>query len=213
MRAMRRLKPDPVPDELLEKLVQAATWAPSGSNLQGYEYVVVTDRAVMSHLAGLWKRSVDAYLASVGQVTPAAQDERVRQAVLYQRDHFHETPALIVACYRSGRTDPGTARRLLTSLPPQDSFRLALRSPRLTALTDASSVYPGVQNLLLAARALGLGAVMTVWHLVLEHEWKDTLGIPKGVNTFAVVPVGWPRGRFGPVTRRPAAEVIHRNGW
>src|SRR5436305_12930145 len=112
MRAMRRLKPDPVPDELLEKLVQAATWAPSGSNLQSYEYVVVTDRAVMSRLAGLWKRSVDAYLASVGRVTPAAQDERGRRALLFQRDHFHETPALIVACYRSGRVDAGSARRL-----------------------------------------------------------------------------------------------------
>src|SRR6202047_3505483 len=83
MRAMRRLKPDPVPDELLEKLVQAATWAPSGSNLQGYEFVVVTDRVVMARLAQLWSRSVEAYLASVGRVTPAVQDDGVRRAALY----------------------------------------------------------------------------------------------------------------------------------
>ena len=213
MRAMRRLRPDPVPDELITKLVQAAIAAPSGSNLQAYEFVVVTDRAVMGRLAGLWSRSVEAYLGSVGRVTPAAQDERVRRALVYQRDHFHETPALIVACYRASRLDPGTARRLLASFPPRDALRLAARAQRISVLTDASSVYPGVQNILLAARALGLGAVITVWHLMLEHEWKRELGIPKGVNTFAVIPVGWPRGRFGPVKRRPAAEVIHRERW
>jgi nitroreductase len=167
----------------------------------------------MRRLAGLWSRSVEAYLNSVGRVTPAAQDEAVRRALLFQRDHFHETPVLIVACYNAGRVDPGTARRLLTSFPPGDSARLVLRGQRISALGEASSVYPGVQNLLLAARALGLGAVITVWHLMLEHEWKKELGIPKGVNTFAVIPVGWPRGRFGPVKRRPAAEVIHRNRW
>src|SRR3954447_12617834 len=101
MRAMRRLKPDPVPDELLGKLIEAATWGPSGSNSQGYEFVVVTERALMRRLAGLWNRSVEAYLGSVGRVTPAAQDPGIRRALIYQRDHFHETPALIVACYRS----------------------------------------------------------------------------------------------------------------
>lgn len=213
LRAMRRLKPDPVPDELLERLVQAATWAPSASNLQAYEFVVVTDRDVMRRLAQLWSRSVNAYLNSVGRVTPAAQDERVRRAELYQRDHFHETPALIVACYRKSRTDPGTAYRVLTSFSPGETMRLVARGLRIDALGDAASVYPGVQNLLLAARALGLGAVITIWHLMLEREWKHELGIPADVNTFAVIPVGWPRGRFGPVSRRPPAEVIHRNRW
>jgi nitroreductase len=213
MRAMRRLKPDPVPDELLQKLIQAATWGPSGSNLQGYEFVVVTDRAVMGRLAALWKRSVDAYLASVGQVTPAAKDPKGRAALTYQCEHFHETPAVIVACYRSGRLNPSTARRLMTAFPPGDAVRLAARAQRINLLGEASSVYPGVQNILLAARALGLGAVITIWHLMLEHEWKRELEIPKDVSTFAVIPVGWPRGRFGPVTRRPPDEVIHRDRW
>src|ERR1700730_11246541 len=128
MRAMRRLKPDPVPDELLEKLVQAASWGPSGSNLQGHEFVVVTDREGMGRLAKRWSRSVESSLDSVGRVTPAAQDEGGRRALLYQREHFHETPAVIVACYRSGRVDPGTARRLLSSFPPGDAVRLAGRS-------------------------------------------------------------------------------------
>jgi nitroreductase len=213
MRAMRRLRPDPVPHELLDRLVQAATWAPSGSNLQAYEFVVVTDRDVMARLAKLWSRSVDAYLNSIGRVTPAAQDDGVRRAAEYQRDHFHETPALIVACYRSRRPDLGTARRLLAGFPPADALRLVARGARGNVLGEASSVYPGVQNILLAARALGLGAVITIWHLMLEHEWKRELGIPKDVNTYAVIPVGWPRGRFGPVARRPVDEVVHRNHW
>lgn len=213
LRAMRRLKPDPVGDELLERLVQAAIWAPSGSNLQAYEFVVVTDREVMRRLAGLWARSVDAYVASIGRVTPAAQDRGIREAVLYQRDHFHETPAVIVACYRKSSVDPETTLRLLRAFSPGEAARLIARSPRVGALGEASSVYPGVQNLLLAARALGLGAVITVWHLMLEHEWKRELRIPKDVNTFAVVPVGWPLGRFGRVRRRPVAEVLHRNYW
>jgi nitroreductase len=213
MRAMRRLKPDPVPGELLDKLIEAATWGPSGSNSQGYEFVVVTDRALMRRLAELWNRSVEAYLASVGRVTPAAQDPGIRRALIYQRDHFHETPALIVPCYRGEGADPATVARLLKNFRPADAARLAARGQRVSTLTDAASVYPGVQNILLAARALGLAAVMTTWHMMLEHEWKKELGIPKGYNTFAVIPVGWPKGRFGPVKRRPAAEVIHRERW
>jgi nitroreductase len=92
-------------------------------------------------------------------------------------------------------------------------LRLFGRGPRLNVVSEASSVYPGVQSLLLAARALGLGAVMTIWHLLLEHEWKRDLGIPTDVSTLAVIPVGWPRGRFGPVTRKPAVEVMHRERW
>ena len=213
LRAMRRLKPDPVPDELLHRLIQAASWAPSGGNEQSLEFVVVTDREVMARLAELWGRSVDAYLRSLGRVTAATQDERVVRAALYQRDHFHETPAVIVACYPKFRMDPPTTYRMLGSFSPAEAARLMARGPRMNVIAEASSVYPGVQNLLLAARALGLGAVITIWHLLLEHEWKRELGIPKSISTLAVIPVGWPRGRFGPVTRRPAAELIHRDRW
>jgi nitroreductase len=93
----------------------------------------------------------------------------------------------------------------------EDAPIFQVMSTRINVISEASSVYPGVQNLLLAARALGLGAVITIWHLLLEHEWKRELGIPRNVSTLAVIPVGWPRGRFGPVTRRPVGEVIHRD--
>ena len=223
MRAMRRLRPDPVPDELLEELVEAATWAPSGGNVQAYSFVVVTDREQMARLAELWRVCCDFYLASFATVTPERmseeQYERLRDALRFQRDHFHETPAVIVACYDLG---PWT-RRLrrqrrefvegMRILGPRRTARV-LRGMRAFAdRSEAASVYPGVQNLLLAARAHGLGATLTTWHLALEDEFKAVLGIPRRIKTFAVVPVGWPRGRFGPVVRRPAAEAIHRDRW
>ena len=201
MRAMRRLKPDPVPRELLERLVEAATWAPSGSNEQNYEFVVVDDRATMGRLAPLWARSFDAYIpASADDAVARMGEEKARRmlrAIEYQRDHFHETPAIVVPCYRRS-TSPRAAATMLRALGGLDAARFAARAQRVA---------------LLAARALGLGATLTNWHLFLEHEWKRALGIPRSWGTFAVIPIGWPRGRFGPVVRRPAREAIHWGRW
>ncbi|MGW8379550.1 nitroreductase family protein [Streptomyces sp. ODS28] len=218
MRAMRRLKPDPVPDELLERLVQAAVWAPSGSNLQQYRYVVVKDREVMARLAPLWRRCVNAYLGSAGKATPPTMDpdayRRMVAAIEYQRDHFEDTPALVIPCYRYQQPKGSLEglRAMKDALGAGALLRL-MRSNVFGSIAESSSIYPGVQNLLLAARGLGLGATMTVWHLMLEREWKQALGIPREFNTFAVIPVGWPKGRFGPVSRVPAREVMHVDGW
>ncbi len=217
MRAMRRLKPDPVPRETLERLVEAATWAPSGGNEQNYEFVIVDDRAVMARLAELWKRSADAYEAAMRDEAIARMGEEkalpLIRALQFQRDHFHETPAVIVPCY-SRRTPPRQAVSLLRRIGGvRDIALMAARAQRMAALTEAASIYPAVQNLLLCARALGLGANITTWHMFLEHEWKRALGIPRSWNTYAVIPVGWPLGRFGPVTRRPAREAIHWDRW
>ncbi|HEV3000372.1 MAG TPA: nitroreductase family protein [Solirubrobacteraceae bacterium] len=216
MRAMRRLKPDPVPRELLERLVEAATWAPSGSNEQQYEFVVVDDRETMARLAELWGRSHDAYIGATREeaIGRMGRDkaERLLAALRYQRDHFHETPAIVVPCYQR-RTPPAIAARLLAGLGATDAARFLGRARRTELLAEAASVYPGVQNLLLTARAYGLAANITNWHLLLEHEWKRELGIPRAVNTYAVIPIGWPLGRFGPVVRRPAREALHWNRW
>lgn len=221
MRAMRRLKPDPVPRELLEQLVEAATWAPSGSNSQAYSFVVVTDRAAFARIAPLWRTVHDWYMATVGAVVPEGMDEaaygRMQQAIQYQRDHFEEIPALIVPCYDYGRVmrrmSPVDTARETLALGPRRTAEIAANAMRTGAMAEAASMYPGVQNLLLAARAHGLGATITTWHLALEGEFKRALGIPRRVKTFAIVPVGWPKGRFGPVRRRPAADAIHWDGW
>jgi nitroreductase len=221
MRAMRRLAHDPVPDELLERLVEAATWAPSGSNAQEYHFVVVTDRDQMARLAPLWRRCLHAYEASIATVTPSTMDQaaydRLIATIRHQAEHFEDTPAAIVPCYSYGRVtrrvSPRAAVEGLRRLGARNGVEFALRGQRQSAVAEASSVYPGVQNMLLAARALGLAANLTTWHLFLEREVKQVLGIPRGVNTYAIVPVGWPLGRFGPVSRRPAAEAIHRDRW
>ena len=223
MRAMRRLKPDPVPRELLERLVEAATWAPSGGNVQLYQFVVVTDREQMRRLAELWRVVGEFYLSSFATVVPENMSEqafeRLRAAVRYQRDHFHDTPAVIVACYDSSSWQARLARQrrefaaAVRGLGARRAATLARSMLPFATRSEAASVYPGVQNLLLAARAHGLAATITTWHLALEPEFKAVLDIPRRVSTYAIVPVGYPLGNFGPVRRRPASEVIHRDRW
>ena len=223
MRAMRRLKPDPVPREMLEQLVTAATWAPSASNGQAYSYLIVTNRAQMARLAVLWRKVADFYLPLAENFSTSTmiieKGQRMIAAVRYQEEHFAQTPALIVACYNTGLL--GSMR--LSALPGMwRSMRglgwrhgwMAVRYiTRCKLLGDAASSYPGVQNLLLAARAMGLGATLTVWHLFLEDDFKRVLRIPRHVTPFALIPVGYPLGRFGPVNRIPATDVIHWDRW
>ncbi|MFB6627276.1 nitroreductase family protein [Streptomyces sp. NPDC056374] len=219
MRAMRRLKPEPVSEALVERLVQAAVWGPSGGNMQRFEYLVVTDRDVMARLAPLWERCVDAYLATTGALAPEGMDEtaygRMVAAIEYQRDHFADTPALIIPCYQfpAPRVPEEGYVVSAQALGPVATQRMVDTQERFMALAEGSCVYPGVQNLLLAARGLGLAANITIWHLMLEEEWKQALGIPEDMRTFAAIPVGWPMGNFGPVRRRPVSEVVHLNRW
>lgn len=222
MRAMRRLKPDPVPREVLTEVVRAATWAPSGSDAQHYGFVVVTDREVMAQLAALWRDCVEVYGELMGTVVPDASDDRharMADALVYQAEHFQETPALVAACYR--KSGPG-ARQLLDirgnvalaqRLGAGRLRRLAAGGRAATNLAEASSIYPAVQNLLLAARAHGLGATLTIWHLFREADFRRVLRVPADHGIYALVPMGYPVGRFGPVRRRPVDEVVHWDRW
>ncbi|MEM9713912.1 MAG: nitroreductase family protein [Actinomycetota bacterium] len=222
MRAMRRLRTDPVPDELLDDLVRAATWAPSGSDGQHYAFVVVTDREVMAQLGELWRGVVDTYRTLAGTVVPDFTDERhgrMEAALRHQAEHFDDTPALIAACYRKDRPSASTltdVRRnveLVRRLGFGRLRRLAAGLRTGANLGEASSIYPAVQNLLLAARANGLAANVTIWHIFDEPGFRDVLGVPKDHGIYALVPIGWPAGNFGPVRRRPIDEVRHRDRW
>ena len=213
MRAMRRLKPEPVPEELLRRLVEAATWAPSGGNLQQHHFVVVTDRERIAALAPIWRRAVDLYLGQVS-VAPdhvdAERFERMRAAIRHQAGSFDDAGAhrrLLSRAQR--RAIQGPADRALRRLGLRATLRATRARRRAVWLSEAASVYPGVENLLLAARALGLGATMTLWHLPFEHEVAAELALPADVHVFALIPVGFPLGRFGPVRRRPLDEVLH----
>jgi nitroreductase len=222
-RAMRRLAPDPVPDALIRSVIEAATWAPSADNSQLAAYVVVTDRETMARLAVLWRRVSDEMLllfeASGLDDGSAASSHRVREAIDFQRDHFAQTPALIIVCAderalkQRVRGSVATLRIVARRVGWRRAWGLGRAWTRAVGRGEGASIYPGVQNLLLAARAHGLGACLTTWHLLAEDEFKAVIGIPADVKTYAVIPLGWPLGHFGPVRRRPLDEVIHLQRW
>jgi nitroreductase len=222
-RAMRRLRPDPVPDELLRRVIEAATWAPSANNWQVAAFLVVTDREIVRRLAVPWRRVIADYfeILDAAGLVDAADDGQARMiaAIDYQRDHFEETPALVVVCQDSrglgpsSRSPSATIWRLARTAGPRRAVQLLRAWQHLSTGAAGAAFYPAVQNLLLAARAHGLAACMTTWHLLAEEEFKAILEIPDDVRIWAVVPIGWPVGRFGAVRRRPLDEVIHRERW
>lgn len=195
-RAMRRLKPDPVPEELLLRLIDAANQAPSGSNLQNARWIIVRDRAQKERLAELNRKGVERYVRTqrIPELPHQSREKRERmlRAVLWQAEHLAEIPALIIAC-------------LEFLAPPADTFA--------AGASAGGSIWPGVQNLLLAARALGLGATPTTLVFSDRPAAKAVLGLPEHVEPFCMIPVGWPMGRFGPVSRRPVSEIVHWDRW
>ena len=212
-RAIRRLKPDPVPRDLLEQLVEAATWGPVGGNAQTSSWVVVTDRGQIERLAELWPRvyrlAREVGAAAVPPGADEAKHERIYRAADHLAERFAELPAVIVPCYDSSWQPRAIARRrkplfdTLKATPARDLARIARHAPRAATMTEAASVYPGVQNILLTARALGLGATLTTMHLFLEAEFKAVLGVPGTVKTYAP---SRPAGRRGASGRSPAAR-------
>ena len=197
-RAMRRIKPDPVPEETLVRLIDAANQAPSGSNQQNGRWIVVRDRAQKEKLAELNRRVFEAYV-SVGGGRPASlphqsdeKRERMVDAVRWQADHFADIPALIIAC-------------LQVAVPIRDSFSAGAGA--------GGSSWPGVQNLLLAARALGLAATPTTFAIADRNAAREVLNLPEDIQPFCLIPVGYPIGKFGPVTRKPVSEIMRWDRW
>ena len=191
-RAMRRLKPDPVPDELILRILRAGTCAPSGGNLQRWRFLVVKDPAIKKAVQVWYKKAYDEVIGpryASSAPPPGVSAERYRrqhEAVEYLTEHFHEAPVWIVAC---------------------------LEESGVPTRWSGASIYPAVQNMLLAARALGLGATLTTRHLLYEKEAEAALGLPPGVHSYAILPIGWPMGRFGPVGRGPLEEVVYLDRW
>jgi nitroreductase len=186
-RAIRRLKPDPVDDALVLHCIELALKAPTGSNAQNWEFVVVRDPAVKAKLARLNRQAWNVY-GGLGR-RMYGRDEKMRKildAVQWQADHFEEVPVVVVACLRG----------FVPFWPPTASASMY------------GSIFPSVQNLLLAARAAGLGAALITLPLWSKFLARRALGLPWNVHPCAVIPLGWPRGRYGPTTRRPVAEVV-----
>jgi nitroreductase len=190
-RAVRKVRFDPVDDRIVLRCIELALRAPTGSNGQNWEFVVVKDRAVKADFARTYRAAWSVY-GGVGKRL-AGRDPamaKVLGAVEWQVRHFEDIPVLVVACLRGAR---------VPLLPP----------PPIAATSYYGSIYPSVQNLLLAARAAGLGASLITLPLLSSTMARRTLGLPVTVQPACIVPLGWPRGRYGPTTRRPVGDVVH----
>lgn len=194
-RAIRRYHDEPVPEQVLRDVLFAACRAPSGSNRQPFRFIVLTDgpnsakaKALIGSAARrIWsdKRVADGYGEGSG-LDPGSPKARLARVMAEYVDTFEQVPVLVLACMVRYR-DPA-------------SF-------------EGASVYPACQNLLLAARALGYGGVMTGWHMLVESELRTLLELPEDVAISATITMGRPKGSHGPVRRLPISELVYQDRW
>src|SRR5215469_17500984 len=210
-RSLRRLKPDPVPEQLITKIIDAAIRAPSGGNAQNWAFVVVRDPDQRQKLGMIYRKASDiaeAIYAARGRPPHLTEQQfaRMMGAGAHLWQHMGEAPVLLLPCGRRPALPPPEA------LAPDIAARWEDEAAYAERIRGAS-IYPAVQNIILACRALGLGTVITTNHIRCENEVKALLGVPAEVSTWALMPVGWPIDKFGPLTRRPLNEVIHADRW
>jgi nitroreductase len=195
-RAIRYWQDRPVPRELLEKVVTAASKAPSGSNSQPWVFVIA-DTSDTREKIGAAMRAVFEAAEPLQQMIEAGSKSESRTERLMLKgaraffSELHKAPAIIIPCLYQ------------LSSPTRDP----------TTLTAGSSIYLAVQNLLLAARALGLGTVMTTANAMIEPALREVLGLPTDAHPVALIPIGYPDANFGPTTRKPVGEILRWNRW
>ncbi len=185
LRAIRRVKPDAIPEDDLRDILTAAIQAPNGGNAQPWHFLVVRDPELRRQLGALYREAWWAKRADQGIHGPEDIDRSNGTMVSAMRlaDEFGEAPVIVLLC----ATEPGAG--------------------------PMASVIPSVQNLLLAARALGIGGTITTLHAVVDERAKELFGIPEELQIVYAVPLGYPKGNFGPVTRKPLAEVASIDRW
>jgi len=190
-RAVRRLLPDPVDDAIVLRCIELAVKAPTGGNGQNWEFIVVKDRSVKRKLGRQYARAWALYGKAGRRVASRRPGmDKILDAVQWQVDHFEEIPVLVVCCLRGSKV-------------PYVPF------PSIVESSYYGSIYPSVQNLLLSARAMGLGASLITLPLWSVTAARSILGLPLKVTPCCIVPLGWPRGRYGPTTRKAASEISH----
>ncbi len=201
-RAVRRLRPDPIPEDVLQRVLQAATWAPSGGNVQPWRLVLVRDaaqkRALETLYAPLWSQYIERNRERL-QASWNEAEAGMRRTIAagdYLASHMHEAPAIAVFCFNPSLmaiTDRGQAR---------------------PSVVGGGSVYPAVQNFMLACRAEGVGCVLTTLLCMVEPEVKALLEMPDDWFTCAYVPIGYPVGKgYGSISRRAVDEMVYTDRW
>lgn len=202
LRAVRRLRPDPIPADVMERVLQAACWAPTGGNQQPWRIIVVDDPEKKRQLASIyqpeWVRYAAGFAKRLEAMPPEAQGpwERTIAAGDYLADNLADAPAILMFC--------------------ADFRAMAVTDAKLDriSLVGGGSVYPSVQNAMLACVAEGLGCTLTTLHCLREDEVKAVLGIPDPWATAAMIPIGYPVGKgHGPITRKGPSELAFRNGF
>ncbi len=194
-RAIRRFTMQPVADEDIQKILKAATCAPSGDNRQPWEFIIIRDPVIKAKLRDVYVKALHYYRTEINPLPPATTPEELaarQQAVrrsFADPENLDKIPVLIVVCLT-----PAVVKSPITS-------------------ARYASIYPAVQNLLLAARGLGLGTVLTTIHKYYEDEVKEILGIPDEVETVALIPLGYPATPFGPTNRKSVEEVTFYERW
>jgi nitroreductase len=190
-RAMRRVKPDPIPDEVVRSMLDAAIRSPSGSNAQNWRWLTVTDRSTMHELGRLyseaWVELNETIYKGKREEADASGDEaskRIYSSSQWLADNFGESPLVVLPYHRN---DPSGA-----------------------------SIYPGVWSLMLAARSHGVGTTMTtILGIFKQNEVAELLGVPldKGWLNAAAIPCGYPLGRWGLAKRAPVQDVVYEEQW
>ncbi len=196
VRAMRRLKPDPVPIALIRKVLEAGVQAPSGMNSQPWKFLLLGAAEEKRWFAERYREAIATRMKIPADPARRRPARGTLAALYYQMDHMHEAPWILLVC---------GLRDWPFKVPPEE--RTGLAPPNYGA------IYPCVQNILLACRAVGLGATQTTMHQVFEEALHARFGIPWDYGVVSTIPIGWPMGRFGPVSRRPARDVTFLDSW
>jgi nitroreductase len=210
-RALRRLKPDPVPEELITRVLDAAVRASSAGNAQNWAFAVVRDAEQRRRLGAIYRKAsdiADELYKARGRPAHMTEEQyrRLMNSGAYLWDHMGDAPVLLVPSLHERPT------------PPRETLPPAIQAIYEDELAYArhirgASIYPAVQNIILACRAFGLGTVITTNHIRCEDEVKTVLGLPPEVSTYALMPIGYPEAKFGPLARKPVSEVAYADRW
>jgi nitroreductase len=202
LRAVRRLRPDPIPNDVLRRVLQAATWAPTGGNRQAWRVIMVKDPVRKQRLGELYKKVAIPLIQSYSErFATLPENERIKAekmicSALYLAEHFGEAPVLCIFCFHP------------------DGLIVTDVELNRVSVVGGGSIYPAVQNLLLACRAEGLGCVLTTLLCKAEPEVRELLQIPQPWGTAAAVPIGYPQLRgHGPISRRAVEEMAFVDSW
>lgn len=193
-RAIRYFNPDPIPDEILWKVLDHASRAPNGQNRQGWSFVVVRDDQLRRRIAAAVAQKIGqepAFRARVenGMRSPDRSTRLMMTGGKHLADHLDDAPVFVLPC----------------AMGPYPS--------QIDRLLIGSSIFPAVQNLMLAARAAGLGTVITGFQAAIMSDLREWLTLPEEAIPVALIPLGWPAVRFGPVKREPIESVTHWDHW